>query len=261
MCSWGKAVSTFFKRTFGVLFRQVPILGSLFEIAAVGLCMWATGGLCADVVFVSTSFVAGVTSGNLGYALKAGLISGVTAIANFGVGTLTQGLGIAIEGLGEINPLNIAGHALVGCASVAASGGSCGSGAAAGAASSAATPFISGPGGVFPNPKTDAGDLIGGTVASATVGGLASVAGGGKFANGAVTGAFDYLFNYLRHVDGLPIRRGTNPITVFDSVVADQVLGFFDSLRSAGVPIELSGTYSAFRTTEMQEEIPTDNPN
>jgi hypothetical protein len=27
MCSWGKAISTFFGRTFGVAFRQVPILG------------------------------------------------------------------------------------------------------------------------------------------------------------------------------------------------------------------------------------------
>jgi hypothetical protein len=34
-----------------------------------------------------------------------------------------------------------------------------------------------------------------GLVASSVVGGLASVAGGGKFANGAVTGAFGYLFS------------------------------------------------------------------
>jgi hypothetical protein len=32
-------------------------------------------------------------------------------------------------------------------------------------------------------------------VASAVLGGLGSVAGGGKFANGAITGAFGYLFN------------------------------------------------------------------
>ena len=39
------------------------------------------------------------------------------------------------------------------------------------------------------------GDLIGGTAVSGVVGGLASVAGGGKFENGAVTAAFGYLFN------------------------------------------------------------------
>jgi RHS repeat-associated protein len=39
MCSWGRAISTFFNRTFGSLFRQVPILGTIFEIAASGLCV------------------------------------------------------------------------------------------------------------------------------------------------------------------------------------------------------------------------------
>jgi hypothetical protein len=34
----GKAISTFSNRTFGVPFRQVPILGQSFEISAVGLC-------------------------------------------------------------------------------------------------------------------------------------------------------------------------------------------------------------------------------
>jgi len=33
-------------------------------------------------------------------------------------------------------------------------------------------------------------------VENAVLGGVASVAGGGKFANGAITGAFGYLFNY-----------------------------------------------------------------
>jgi hypothetical protein len=47
--------------------------------------------------------------------------------------------------------------------------------------------------GAFPNAKTNFGQYIGATITRATIGGLASVAGGGKFANGAVTGAFQYL--------------------------------------------------------------------
>jgi hypothetical protein len=46
----------------------------------------------------------------------------------------------------------------------------------------------------------DKGDTVAriqGTVISAVVGGTASVLGGGKFANGAQTGAFSYLFNQL----------------------------------------------------------------
>jgi hypothetical protein len=85
---------------------------------------------------------------------------------------------------------NIAGHALVGCASSVASGGSCGSGAAGAAVSAGLTPVTRG---LFPNASSDLGQRIDGTIVQATAGGLASVAGGGKFANGAVTGAFGYL--------------------------------------------------------------------
>ncbi|VVM22021.1 hypothetical protein BSPWISOXPB_2570 [uncultured Gammaproteobacteria bacterium] len=38
-------------------------------------------------------------------------------------------------------------------------------------------------------------EMIGNTVRDAVVGGTISVIGGGKFANGAQTGAFRYLFN------------------------------------------------------------------
>jgi hypothetical protein len=87
---------------------------------------------------------------------------------------------------------NIAGHATVGCLSAVASGGKCGAGALSGAAGSAAAPLV---GDLFQHPDTDLGDRLGGSAISGVVGGLASVAGGGKFADGAVTAAFGYLFN------------------------------------------------------------------
>jgi hypothetical protein len=182
MCTWGKGISTFFNRTFGVLFRDVPILGSLLEIAAVLACA-PFGPVCmVPAAFASTTFVAGVTSGNLGFALKAGLIAAVTAMANFEVGELTKGL----EDMGYF--LKVAGRALIGCGSAAASGGSCRSGALSAGATAAAAPAI------------DGQSPLVATAISATVGGLASVAGGGKFANGAVTGAFGYLFNDFSHL-------------------------------------------------------------
>jgi hypothetical protein len=61
---------------------------------------------------------------------------------------------------------------------------------AAGAVSAGFSPITQG---LFPNARTDLSQEIGGTIIQATAGGLASVAGGGKFANGAVTGAFGYL--------------------------------------------------------------------
>jgi hypothetical protein len=45
----------------------------------------------------------------------------------------------------------------------------------------------------FPDARTELGQRIGGTIVEATAGGLASVAGGGKFENGAVTAAFVYV--------------------------------------------------------------------
>jgi hypothetical protein len=71
----------------------------------------------------------------------------------------------------------------VGCASQAAGGGSCQAGALSAAAGSFAGPLV-----------RDSG-RIGGLVITAAVGGTASVIGGGKFANGAVTAGYGYLFN------------------------------------------------------------------
>jgi transcriptional regulator with XRE-family HTH domain len=69
-------------------------------------------------------------------------------------------------------------------------------GAAAGAVASAAGPFM------------ETGSLAGNTAAHAVVGGLASVAGGGKFANGAETAAFGHLFNACGGRNGCAILGG-----------------------------------------------------
>jgi hypothetical protein len=75
----------------------------------------------------------------------------------------------------------------VGCAFAAASGGECGPSALAGAVTSFAGPFLAHKGFYFS------------IAANATIGGVASVAGGGKFENGAITGAFGYIFNAGLH--------------------------------------------------------------
>jgi hypothetical protein len=77
---------------------------------------------------------------------------------------------------------NIVGHALVGCAYGAASGGDCGSGALA-AGVGAAVGFA------------NTGNAFGNFVVATVAGGIGAELGGGKFANGAITGAFGYLYN------------------------------------------------------------------
>jgi RHS repeat-associated protein len=159
------------------LFKNIPILGTIVQIAAGALC----GPLAAVCVGVAAAAITGITSGNLGLALKAGFISAVTAFAFYEVGNLTAHGTLAFGS--ETHLLNVAGHALVGCGSAVASGGKCGPGALSGAIGSFAGPLLTGL------------DSTSKLVATSALGGLASVAGGGKFANGALTAAFGYLFN------------------------------------------------------------------
>jgi hypothetical protein len=158
-------------------------------------------GLSQVCAAAASAFVAGVTSGSLGAALRAGITSFITAAAFQAVGDLTGGLALdgapdgghaPLDFMSEAHLFNIAGHALVGCVSAVMGGGKCGPGALSAAAGSFAGPLV---GQMFPDPQHNTADLFGGTVASAVVGGVASVAGGGMFANGAVTAAFGYLFN------------------------------------------------------------------
>jgi RHS repeat-associated protein len=183
-CFWKpifKAIGNFFQKNFA----------AILQVAATALlCSGPTAPICAGVVAFA---VTGVTSGDLGLALRAGLTAAFTAGAMDAVGTATLGPAHKMpEFMSPAHAANIAGHALVGCMSAVMGGAKCGPGALAGAVGSLASPVI---GKAFPFPRSNPGDLFGGTVASAVVGGLASVAAGGKFANGAVTAAFGYLFN------------------------------------------------------------------
>jgi hypothetical protein len=175
-CFWNKifhGVRTMLQRT--------PILGTILQVAAGAIC----GSPCAAL---AAAFVTGVTSGDLGLAIRAGLTAYFTAEAFNAVGNATGHR----PDFGTANHVaNIAGHALVGCASSVAQGGRCGQGALSGAVGSFASPILRGM------------DFTSGLVAHAVVGGLASVAAGGNFANGAVTASFGYLFNFSRC---MPVR-------------------------------------------------------
>jgi hypothetical protein len=129
-----------------------------------------------------------LNGGSLGDAFQAGLvgglIGGVSAGVAYGIGSLAKSGGF----YGDWQH-----HALHGLAQggiTEAAGGEFRHGFYAAAfASAAADPIASyAPGGV-----------AGQAVAAAVVGGTASALGGGKFANGAASGAFTYLFNEVAH--------------------------------------------------------------
>ena len=194
---------------------RVPVLGPALEYyAAVELCGPGAGGCIAATTAAESATVTGISGGNLGDAIKAGVISYAEAGAFSEIGGATNGDFTDVNQFSELpmsgsyllngagqTPMewlgtpqffeNVAGHALVGGVASVAMGGKFGSGALSGGLSGAAAPVA-----------LNAG-FAGGLVADSVVGGVASVAGGGKFANGAETAAFGYLFNTI----------GRNPVT------------------------------------------------
>lgn len=77
-------------------------------------------------------------------------------------------------------------------------------------------------------------DFVGGLVYSSVVGGTASVLGGGKFANGAVTGAFVYLFNDMMHRAGeRAIKKGgVILVSFYNQPEGMNKIEFMDQLKS-----------------------------
>jgi RHS repeat-associated protein len=184
-------VSTFFRAVLAN-----PIARAVVQIAiAAVLCAIYPPSLALAVLSAagSAAIVTGLSGGKLSQIVQAAAIAGVTAGAFFGVGSLApiSGPGAPTFGTPEFAQVfagNVAGHAAVGCLSSVASGGQCGPGALSAAAGAGVSPVA-----------LQAG-LIGGTAISGLVGGFASVAGGAKFENGAITAAFGYLFNACAHV-------------------------------------------------------------
>jgi hypothetical protein len=206
--SW---LSGFFD-AIGSFLRSNPIFGTIIKIAAAAFC--APGAvICAvTAAVISSAVVAGLATGSITAALKAGVIAGATALAFYEVGSIT-----------EHDPsfdtsayyANVAGHAVVGCASAVASGAKCGPSALAGAITSAAGPFINPAG-----PIVTSQQFVTGLVANTVLGGVAAIAGGGKFENGAITGAFGYLFNHFGWAN-----IGTSAHQALDSYLKIQVGG------------------------------------
>jgi len=182
--------------TFGAIYLLPPVRSAIdryvanHEWAQVALQVgtaWAGGPLGAAL---GSAYTTAASGGSLTDMVKSAGIAWATATAFDAVGNAT-GHNPAFNTVEYYE--NVAGHALVGCASSSASGGSCGDGAKSAAAGAALAPAI---------PREWRKDGRG-LAASMVVGGTTSVIGGGKFANGARTAAFGYLFNSSRdYIEG-----------------------------------------------------------
>lgn len=160
-----------------------------YELGAVAIAVvsayFCEGGAAAcDAVGMAAW--AGFAGQSTSQALRTGVIAGVTTLATAGVDAAipvnaTTGVAAAAE--------NALAHAAVGCASARLSGGSCESGAASAFVTAAWSDFVPNHGLV---PGEGAAVNVENTVIQATVGGLASMAGGNSFSDGAMTSAFAY---------------------------------------------------------------------
>ena len=162
-----------------------PIFKAVLGIVVAVVAPYALTWL-APTLFVASSLPLALATGALsGYAstgtLKGALTGAFTAGLMHGVGTIGVELGLESGGLGKI-----ALHAGAGCVSSVAGGGSCKSGAISGALGEAGLNL------------PDGGTVLN-TVKAAMLGGIGSKIAGGKFSDGAQTGAFGYLFNELMH--------------------------------------------------------------
>ena len=191
LSSFFSSIGNFFKSIF-----SNSIVRAIVQIALAVILTPVFNGVIFLAAAASAAIVTGLAGGKLGQVLKAAVIAGAQALAFDAVAGVT-GHNPAFGTLEYFE--NVAGHAAVGCVSAVASGGKCGPGALSAAVPAAAAPLVAD---VTQNAPDKFTRTIEGSAASGVLGGLASVAGGGKFADGAVTGAFGYLFNAAPHGEG-----------------------------------------------------------
>jgi RHS repeat-associated protein len=142
----------------------------------------------------------GVSGGNIQNAIAGAF----QAVALFGVG---EALGHSGEAFGgSTHVARIAAHATIGCVTSGVQGGSCGQGAASAGFAAFAGPVI----------QTE--DFAAGLAGHAVAGGLGSMAAGGKFANGAITGTFGYLYNKLGGMKA--VQKGAKGFAAFAQDIA-----------------------------------------
>ncbi|WP_419618209.1 hypothetical protein, partial [Thiolapillus sp.] len=147
--------------------------------------------------------------GTFADGFEAGVLSGIQSGIYSGIGEAKSLGGPSIGNLGAgITVKRVLAHGLVGGAFARARGDSFGSGFATGVFSKLSAGTLSKN---FSDPFT-------GAAASAIIGGTASTLSGGKFANGALSGAFGYLFNQLGNGRGKIVGRDTKGRTFSEAM-------------------------------------------
>ncbi|MFC4820070.1 RHS repeat-associated core domain-containing protein [Dokdonella ginsengisoli] len=210
--------------------------------AAVAISYW-TGGMAAGVIHTAGSVSAAVSSGAIwnaaawtvagGFAagavqsgsLKGAVAGAVSSGLFFGIGTsFSQGVGgdwmfdggrLSFEGYAA----KTLSHGMAGGVMETLQGGRFGHGFLSAGVSEALSPVIG-----------RAQDPLAEGILRSVVGGTASVAGGGKFANGAVTAAFGYAFNSMAHMAMFTANKAAGDIEQVKGATKSLASNFVDEL-------------------------------
>ncbi|MHB8530721.1 MAG: RHS repeat-associated core domain-containing protein [Caulobacteraceae bacterium] len=168
----------------GIL-QQYEVLPAL-EGSVLGM---TTAEATSEFALVNAGLLGGVGGLISTGSLKGGVLGSAEAVAFFEVGNFLEN--DALHGVAQTATTFVA-HGAVGGLFTVAEGGNFGSGfLAAGVGSLASAPT--------PGQRLSFDAVAEGTAESAVLGGVGSLLGGGKFQNGAITGAFGYLFNAAEH--------------------------------------------------------------
>ena len=172
-----------------------------FVGAIVGVVLAAYCPPCTASIWGAMAAGAAGAAANGGNILRGAFTGAISAAAFYGVGSAFQGAEGAGNFLGSgLKAADFAGkvfaHGMVGGVMSVLQGGKFGHGFASAGVTQAFSGAINNIGGSkFNSSYFDAGNRALRIVAAAAVGGTASAISGGKFANGAITGAFSRGFN------------------------------------------------------------------
>ncbi|MBG6211058.1 RHS repeat-associated protein [Labrenzia sp. EL_126] len=149
-----------------------------------------TGGIAGAMIVgaLSGGLNAALYGGDIGDIMRGAIIGAAAGAAFYGAGDLALSVGQESGSLFAETVAGSAGHGVVGGIEAEINGGDFMSGFA----SAAVTKALAGPISSVRNEALQ-------TVVAAGVGGTASVIGGGKFENGAITGAYSHLLNDKMH--------------------------------------------------------------
>jgi RHS repeat-associated protein len=218
-------IGSFFMSPFKLIMPVIqhnPIIGDMFVI--VGSIV---GG--PEVGAALEAEITGYETGNIWKGLEAGAIVYGEAEVMYKVGTLTGGGGVTCCAADYFE--NAVGHGVVGGVVSIVQGGDFQSGFLAAGVGGLVDPYAlavdHGLGGTE--------GLYAGTAISAVSGGVGSVLGGGKFANGAETGAFGYLFNAAMHDAAAALKQtqeqyGNVNVKAFLGAIADAEGGGYNTM-------------------------------